>query len=158
MDTQPDSATHIRRHGSDLIVAGRTSYTLPGDVSPTTPGAYQTTFTSGLTIGSPGESVPGADLFFRRYDAAGDLIFSTLLGGPGHEQSVHFAVYPEGHQIALFDIIGGSFSAGYERFEGLARAQIQEHLHEAILEPCSMPVPRCVQRDGAAGPKVRPEQ
>ncbi len=63
---------------------------------PTTAGAYDRTFSSG---GSSTGSVGPSDVFVMKFNRAGQLIWSTLIGGPNHDRAYGLEIAPDGGVI-----------------------------------------------------------
>ncbi len=60
---------------------------------PTTPGAYDRTFSAGgASLGSDGPS----DAFVMKFNRAGQLIWSTLIGGPNYDRAYGIEIAPDG--------------------------------------------------------------
>ncbi|MEK7638759.1 MAG: SBBP repeat-containing protein [Patescibacteria group bacterium] len=60
---------------------------------PTTVGAYDRTFgTSGKSLGTNGPM----DVFLMKFDSKGDLVWSTLLGGPNYDRAYALELGPHG--------------------------------------------------------------
>lgn len=60
---------------------------------PTTAGAYDRTFGGGgSSLGSAGP----ADVFVMKFDRVGQLIWSTLIGGPNHDRAYGLEIAPDG--------------------------------------------------------------
>lgn len=60
---------------------------------PTTPGAYDRTFgAGGSSLGTAGP----ADVFVMKFNRTGQLIWSTLIGGPNHDRAYGLELAPDG--------------------------------------------------------------
>lgn len=63
---------------------------------PTTPGAYDRTFSSG---GASTGSVGPSDVFVMKLNRAGQVIWSTLIGGPNHDRAYGLEVLADGSVV-----------------------------------------------------------
>ena len=88
-DNESASALALDRDGSALVAGSTASPDFP-----TTPGAFQRT------------AGPGFHAFVARYDPAGGLTFSTLLGGANVDGARALAVLPDGTAV-----VGGTTSS-----------------------------------------------
>lgn len=95
----------IDADGSIIMVGGTTA-----DDFPTTAGAYDETWnTGGNQIGAAGQS----DAFVAKFDPAGDLVWSTVLGGPNYDRAYAIEVDDAG------DIyVGGRAGPGFPTTNG----------------------------------------
>ncbi|MEZ5895989.1 MAG: fibronectin type III domain-containing protein [Parvularculaceae bacterium] len=80
---------------------------------PTTPGAYDRTFaTGGTTLGREGP----ADAFVMKLDRAGNIIWSTLVGGPNYDRAYAVEVAPDGGIV-----IAGRAGEGFPTTAGVVQ-------------------------------------
>lgn len=100
--------------GNVYVTGGVTS-----DDYPTTEGAFQRTFdTSGTAVGNGGY----CDAFVTKFDAAGNLVWSTYLGGPNYDRGygieidAHGDVYVCGRAGPGFPVTTGAIQ---EQFKGV---------------------------------------
>ncbi len=90
----------------DVFVAGNTASTS----YPTTPGAFQTTFTPSYSCGSEGFCVPAFEQFVTRLSADGiKLVYSTFLTGSSGSENSGLAVDSAGNAY----VTGGTASQDY---------------------------------------------
>jgi len=65
---------------------------------PTTPGAYQTTLNPGVTPpGTNDGSFQDMDVFITKFDSDGNILWSTLLGGPQYDRAYGIELDAEGN-------------------------------------------------------------
>jgi len=76
----------VDRQGNIYVVGGTASVDFP-----TTPGAYSRTLQTG---GS--QSFGPCDVFVAKFGADGELIWSTLIGGPGYDRAYGVEIDPDG--------------------------------------------------------------
>lgn len=80
---------------------------------PTTPGAYDRTFASGgASTGSAGPS----DVFVMKFNRAGALIWSTLIGGPNYDRAYGIEIAPDGGVI-----VAGRAGEGFPTTAGVVQ-------------------------------------
>ncbi len=90
----------------DIFLAGNTTST----TYPTTPGAFQTTFTPSYSCGSEGFCVPAFEQFVTRLSADGTrLVYSTFLTGSTGSENSGLAVDSAGNAY----VTGGTASQDY---------------------------------------------
>jgi hypothetical protein len=86
--------------GAMYVVGGTTSPDFP-----VTPGAYSTTYsTGGTALGSQGDT----DGFVTKIDAAGNIVWSTFLGGPNYDR-VYAVEVDDAHNVYLAGRAGPGF-------------------------------------------------
>lgn len=88
-------------HARDICVDSAGSiYVVGGTASanfPTTPGAYSTVYNAGVTTG-PGVGAFGpCDVFVSKFNASGQLLWSTFLGGPAYDRAYAVEVDTSGY-------------------------------------------------------------
>lgn len=94
------------REGNVYVTGGTQSADFP-----TTPGAYQRTFrTGGGSLGSSGPM----DVFVVKYSPAGQLLWSTLLGGPNYDRAYAMEVDDSGYVY-----LGGRAGEGFPTTAGV---------------------------------------
>lgn len=78
--------------GNIFVVGGTASANFP-----TTPGAYSTVYNAGVTTG-PGVGAFGpCDVFVSKFNASGQLLWSTFLGGPAYDRAYAVEVDASGY-------------------------------------------------------------
>ncbi len=88
-------------HARDICVdSAGNIYVVGGTASanfPTTPGAYSTVYNAGVTTG-PGVGAFGpCDVFVSKFNASGQLLWSTYLGGPAYDRAYAVEVDASGY-------------------------------------------------------------
>ena len=76
---------------------------------PTTPGAFQTTFGGGASLGAPSHAAP-SDAFMAKLGPTGSAVFSTYLGGTGADGAEAIDVDPS---TGVAHVAGGTASAAF---------------------------------------------
>lgn len=107
-DVEFDSA------GSVFVTGGAFSSSFP-----TTAGAYDRTFGGGgSSLGSAGP----ADVFVMKFDRTGQLIWSTLIGGPNHDRAYGLEIAPDGGVV-----VAGRAGEGFPTTTGVIQPAFAGH-------------------------------
>ena len=103
----------------NVYVAGATA----SSNFPTTPGAYSRIYNAGVSTAGPGTGSSGnADGFVAKFNASGQLVWSTYLGGAAYDRIYNIAVDAQGYVYVAgragpgFPVTAGAFQttfAGY---------------------------------------------
>lgn len=80
---------------------------------PTTAGAYDRTFASG---GASTGTVGASDAFVMKFNRSGQLIWSTLIGGPNHDRAYGLEIAPDGGVV-----IAGRAGEGFPTTPGVVQ-------------------------------------
>lgn len=86
---------------------------------PTTPGAYDRTFGSG---GSSTGSAGPSDAFVMKFNRAGQLLWSTFVGGPNHDRAYGLEIAPDGGVL-----IAGRAGEGFPTTPGVVQPAFAGH-------------------------------
>lgn len=117
-DTIRDVA--VDQHGNIYVVGGTASTNFPVTV-----GAYQTTFSSGgSSVGSGGDH----DAFAAKFDANGQLVWCTYLGGPNYDRAYAVEVDAAGDVY-----VGGRAGDGFPTTSGVVQENFGGDLNPNTL-------------------------
>lgn len=78
--------------GNIFVVGGTASSNFP-----TTPGAYSTIYNAGVTTGTGVGAFGPCDAFVSKFNASGQLLWSTFLGGPAYDRAYAVEVDAAGY-------------------------------------------------------------
>ena len=106
----------VDRQGNIIVVGGTSSPDFP-----TTPRAYCRTYNAGNAGGTPGSIGSGGtcDAFVAKFDPAGHLLWSTLLGGPNYDRAYGVKVDHDGYIYVAgragegFPVTAGAFQTTF---------------------------------------------